>query len=216
MTLWTFLAFALDAIAIAAQAITGRYAGRRRPRQHPGGHRPDGPLGRCAAGSATGLLLAALAPVLGWLFTTDPAVRDLLLPVLLVAAVFQPVAGVVFVLDGVLIGAGDGRYLAWGGAVVLAVFAPLALGSRCGTPPTAPRRWSGCGSPSASGSWPGAPWCWYAAPEAPPGWSPAADLERSGPRLSARVGRRPPPVGSAYSAHTGEERRRLMNFQCRT
>ncbi|MGZ4504840.1 MAG: MATE family efflux transporter, partial [Nocardioidaceae bacterium] len=33
---------------------------------------------------------------------------------------------VVFVLDGVLIGAGDGRYLAWGGVVVLAVFAPLA------------------------------------------------------------------------------------------
>jgi Na+-driven multidrug efflux pump len=33
----------------------------------------------------------------------------------------------VFVLDGVLIGAGDGRYLAWGGVVVLAVFAPVAL-----------------------------------------------------------------------------------------
>jgi Na+-driven multidrug efflux pump len=32
----------------------------------------------------------------------------------------------VFVLDGVLIGAGDGRYLAWGGVVVLAVFVPLA------------------------------------------------------------------------------------------
>jgi Na+-driven multidrug efflux pump len=47
--------------------------------------------------------------------------------VLLVAAAFQPVAGVVFVLDGVLIGAGDGRYLAWGGVAVLAVFAPLAL-----------------------------------------------------------------------------------------
>ena len=43
------------------------------------------------------------------------------MPVLLVAAVAQPVAGVVFVLDGVLIGAGDGRYLAWGGIVVLAV-----------------------------------------------------------------------------------------------
>jgi Na+-driven multidrug efflux pump len=46
--------------------------------------------------------------------------------VLLVAAVFQPVAGVVFVLDGVLIGAGDGRYLAGAGLAVLAVFAPLA------------------------------------------------------------------------------------------
>ena len=49
--------------------------------------------------------------------TPDPAVADLLVPVLLVAAVLQPVAGVVFVLDGVLIGAGDGRYLAVAGLV---------------------------------------------------------------------------------------------------
>jgi Na+-driven multidrug efflux pump len=74
----------------------------------------------------TGLALAAAAPLLGPLFTDDPAVRDLLWRVLLTAAVFQPVAGVVFVLDGVLIGAGDGRYLAWGGLAVLLVFAPLA------------------------------------------------------------------------------------------
>jgi Na+-driven multidrug efflux pump len=79
------------------------------------------------SGVVTGLGLAATAGLLGPLFTNDPAVHDMLWPVLLVAAVFQPVAGVVFVLDGVLIGAGDGRYLAWGGVVVLAVFAPAAL-----------------------------------------------------------------------------------------
>ncbi len=125
-TLWTFLAFALDAIAIAAQAITGRYLGA-------------GDLGRTRtvtdrmtrwgllSGVVTGALLALCSPVLGALFTDDPAVRALLTSVLLVAAAFQPVAGVVFVLDGVLIGAGDGRYLAWGGLAVLAVFAPAAL-----------------------------------------------------------------------------------------
>jgi Na+-driven multidrug efflux pump len=47
--------------------------------------------------------------------------------VLLVVGLHQPVAGVVFVLDGVLIGAGDGRYLAWVGLLNLAVFAPIAL-----------------------------------------------------------------------------------------
>ncbi|MGZ4501346.1 MAG: MATE family efflux transporter [Nocardioidaceae bacterium] len=124
-TIWTFLAFALDAIAIAAQAITGRYLGAG-----------DVDLTRrvtdrmvrwgVLSGLVTGVALAAAAPLLGGLFTTDPAVRAALAPVLLVAACFQPVAGVVFVLDGVLIGAGDGRYLAWGGVVVLAVFAPLA------------------------------------------------------------------------------------------
>ena len=65
--------------------------------------------------------------MLGRAFTPDAAVLDLLVPVLLVAALGQPVAGVVFVLDGVLIGAGDGTYLAWAGVVVLAVYTPLAL-----------------------------------------------------------------------------------------
>ncbi len=44
-----------------------------------------------------------------------------------VSVVLQPVAGVVFVLDGVLIGAGDGRYLAWAGVVVLLVYAPAVF-----------------------------------------------------------------------------------------
>ena len=46
---------------------------------------------------------------------------------LVVAAVTMPMAGWVFVLDGVLIGAGDGRYLAWVGMLTLAVYAPAAL-----------------------------------------------------------------------------------------
>ncbi len=79
------------------------------------------------SGVVTGLLLAGVSTVIGSLFTSDPAVQDLLVPVLLVAALTQPVAGVVFVLDGVLIGAGDGRYLARAGLVTLVVYAPLAL-----------------------------------------------------------------------------------------
>ncbi|MEO5709043.1 MAG: MATE family efflux transporter [Nocardioidaceae bacterium] len=126
LTLWTFLAFALDAIAIAAQALTGRALGAGDVAGTRAVTRRMVRWG-LVSGVVTGLALAALSPVLGRLFTEDPAVRNLLVPVLLVAAVFQPVAGVVFVLDGVLIGAGDGRYLAWGGVVVLAVFAPLAL-----------------------------------------------------------------------------------------
>ncbi|RBL80209.1 MATE family efflux transporter, partial [Streptomyces cavourensis] len=59
--------------------------------------------------------------------TSDPAVKETLLPALLVVAVSQPIAGLVFVLDGVLMGAGDGRYLAWAMLVTLAVFAPVAL-----------------------------------------------------------------------------------------
>ena len=126
MTVWTFLAFALDAIAIAAQALTGRSLGAGALEETREVTRRMTRWG-LGAGVLTGALLALAAPLLGPLFTNDPQVRAFLWPVLLVAAVLQPVAGVVFVLDGVLIGAGDGRYLARGGLLVLAVFAPLAL-----------------------------------------------------------------------------------------
>lgn len=126
MTIWGFLAFVLDAIAIAAQALTGRYLGA-------GDRSGTRAITRrmvqwgLVSGVVTGLGLAALSPVLGHLFTNDPAVIDQLVPVLLVAALAQPIAGYVFVLDGVLIGAGDGAYLAWGGLAVLIAYAPVAL-----------------------------------------------------------------------------------------
>lgn len=126
LTLWGFLAFVLDAIAIAAQAITGRALGA-------GDVAGTRSLTRrmiqwgAVSGVVTGVLLAAVSPVLGHLFTGDAAVQDLLVPVLVVIALGQPIAGVVFVLDGVLIGAGDGPYLAQAGVVTLVVYAPVAL-----------------------------------------------------------------------------------------
>ena len=126
ITFWTLLAFALDAIAIAAQALTGRALGSgdvEATRQLTSRMIRWG----WASGIVAGLLLAASAPFVGALFTSDPAVRELLVPVLLVAAVGQPLAGVVYVLDGILIGAGDGAFLAWAGLVVLAAYTPAAL-----------------------------------------------------------------------------------------
>jgi putative MATE family efflux protein len=125
-TIWSFLAFALDAVAIAAQAITGRYLGagdRDATREVTRRMVRWGAVG----GVVTGVLLAAVSPLLGPLFSGDGRVHDLLVPVLVVAALGQPVAAVVFVLDGVLIGAGDGTYLAWAGVAVLAVYAPVVL-----------------------------------------------------------------------------------------
>ncbi|MCW2759915.1 MAG: family efflux transporter [Marmoricola sp.] len=126
LTIWTFLAFTLDAVAIAAQAITGRYLGAA---DVEGTREVTSRMERWGwlSGLVTGVLLAVLSPFLGRGFTSDPAVLDLLVPVLLVAALAQPLAGIVFVLDGVLIGAGDGVYLAWAQLVTLALFAPVAL-----------------------------------------------------------------------------------------
>ena len=58
-------------------------------------------------------MLLATSPLLPHVFTEDPAVLGLASFLLIHVAVSQPVAGVVFALDGVLIGAGDLRYLAW-------------------------------------------------------------------------------------------------------
>lgn len=125
LTIWTFLAFTLDAVAIAAQAITGRYLGAA---DLEGTRAVTSRMERWGwlSGVVTGLALAALSPLLGRLFTSDQAVLDLLVPVLLVAALAQPLAGIVFVLDGVLIGAGDGVYLAWAQLVTLLLFGPAA------------------------------------------------------------------------------------------
>jgi Na+-driven multidrug efflux pump len=79
-------------------------------------------------GVALGVLLVLARPLVVPLFTSDADVQQLLGTVLLVIALHQPVSGLVFVLDGVLIGAGDGRYLAVAGLVTLGVFAPLAFG----------------------------------------------------------------------------------------
>lgn len=80
-----------------------------------------------ASGVVLGALVVVTRPLFVPLFTGDQAVRDVLLPALLVVAVAQPICGIVFVLDGVLMGAGDGRYLAWAMVVTLAVFTPVAL-----------------------------------------------------------------------------------------
>ncbi|GAA3410344.1 MATE family efflux transporter [Streptosporangium vulgare] len=100
-----------------------RRAGDHRPRagrRRRGGSR--GATGRMVvwgigSGVLLGLLIVLARPFVPALFDAGPVVAAELLDLLWVVAVLQPVAGVVFVLDGVLIGAGDRRYLAWAGGV---------------------------------------------------------------------------------------------------
>lgn len=125
--IWSLLALGLDAIAIAGQALVGRYLGAS-----------DGPGARTVArrmielgvlaGIGTGLAVVILRPWLPVLFTPDHAVRALTSEVLWVVAALQPLAAVVFVLDGILIGAGDARYLAAAMLVATLVYAVLLGG----------------------------------------------------------------------------------------
>ena len=125
-TIWTFQAFALDALAIAAQALTGKGLGAG-----------DRAAVRAATTTMTrwglwggvvlGGLLVLASGVLPPLFTADAAVQAALSWALIVVGVGGPLSGLVFVVDGVLIGAGDGRWLASAMLGTLALYLPLAL-----------------------------------------------------------------------------------------
>jgi putative MATE family efflux protein len=109
--LWIFLALVLDAVAIAGQIIVGQELGAARP-----GAAFDASVRMIwlsiAVGAAFTIVLLALGGVIPQAFTSDSAVLAqcaLLWPIF---ALMQPLNGIVFALDGILIGASDGRYLA--------------------------------------------------------------------------------------------------------
>ena len=123
--IWSFLAYVLDALAIAGQAIVGRSLGAEQADDARSASRRMIEIG-VVVGAALGLVVLALRTVLPHVFTDDAAVIDLAAFTLVWVAALQPVNAVAFVLDGVLIGAGDMRFLAWAMAGASAVFVPAA------------------------------------------------------------------------------------------
>jgi putative MATE family efflux protein len=125
-SLFAVVWLALDALAIAGQAMIGHELGAGRTEEAHAVLRRLLELA-VAAGVLLGIVVAALSPLLGHLFTTDPAVLAAVPAAVLVMAVSLPLGAVVFALDGVLIGAGDGRYLALAGVANLVVAVPLLV-----------------------------------------------------------------------------------------
>lgn len=123
--MWGLTAFALDALAIAAQALVGHGLGGRDVAAVRRITKRSLQWGTGAA-AVMGLVIAGLGWLITPLFSADPQVQRAAAISLVVTGVLLPVAGWVFVLDGVLIGAGDGRYLAWAGVITLLTYLPLA------------------------------------------------------------------------------------------
>ena len=118
--LWILLALVLDSVAIAGQIIVGRELGAGRSEEAYGASERMIWLS-VALGGAFAVVVLALGGVLPRAFTGDASVLDeaaLLWPFF---ALMQPLNGAVFALDGILIGAGDGPFLA--GSMVAAFLA---------------------------------------------------------------------------------------------
>ena len=110
LQLWSFLALVLDSLAIAAQSLVGAALGA-----------DDAPRARGLAwqvtgyglifGIALGVVFASLSGVFPHAFTSDTSVLGEIPHAWWFFVALQPIAGVVFALDGVLLGAGDAAFL---------------------------------------------------------------------------------------------------------
>jgi putative MATE family efflux protein len=125
--LFVFLALVLDAIAIAGQVIVGRTLGAG---DAAAAHAAARRMIEWAvlAGAAFGLVMLALIDVIPRAFTSDPDVIDRTHEIWPLFALMQPANGAVFALDGILIGAGDTRFLMYGMlAASFGFYVPVAL-----------------------------------------------------------------------------------------
>jgi Na+-driven multidrug efflux pump len=124
--LWVFLALVLDALAIAAQVMVGRALGASDAgRARAAALRVIG--WSVAVGTLFGAVLGPLGGVVPALFTSDPTVQQRAAEIWWIFAATMPANGAVFALDGILIGAGDTRFLMWGMLAASAVYVPVAL-----------------------------------------------------------------------------------------
>jgi putative MATE family efflux protein len=121
----TFLALVVDSLAIAGQALVGTALGAGDVDQARAVGRRLVELG-LLAGAGLCLLVVATSAAVPLAFTADGAVRHRATVALVVVGVLQLPAAVVFVLDGVLLGASDDAFQGWSNAAALAVYLPFA------------------------------------------------------------------------------------------
>lgn len=124
--LFLLLALVLDAVAIAGQVIVGRMLGAGDAAAAWGAAVRMVGWSLAVGVLFTGLLFA-LQPVLPGLFTGDDDVVGQAGRLWPLFALLMPVGGIVFALDGILIGAGDTRFIAGAMVVSFLAFLPVAL-----------------------------------------------------------------------------------------
>ena len=123
--LFIFLALILDSVAIAGQVIVGRTLGAGEPDEaYDAAVRMIG--WSVVVGAVFALVLFPLSHALPRAFTDDPAVLAQAAKLWPMFVLMQPLAGAVFALDGILIGASDTSYLMWSMLAASALFIVIA------------------------------------------------------------------------------------------
>ncbi|MFM7509711.1 MAG: MATE family efflux transporter [Actinomycetota bacterium] len=124
---WTTMAYLLDALEAAAQSLVGRALGAadRGAARLTGNRVLQWSVG---GGVLLGVVTVVFAAPISDLFTNDVAVGGLVVTSLWWVGATQPISGAAFALDGILVGAGDQRFLAGAmvGSLVVLVVAGLA------------------------------------------------------------------------------------------
>ena len=125
MGVFNLFLYALDSLAIAAQALLGKELGERDLNVES-----ERRLLRMSLiyGVITGLICPLIGFFGSWIFTQDAQVAFLFTIATVIIALGQPIAAYVFALDGILMGAQDVKYLAIGCFIMLVMYVPVMLG----------------------------------------------------------------------------------------
>lgn len=111
MQIFLLLSFTQDSVAIAAQALIGRYLGQKRPDDAKSVGRRLMSWGM-VVGAALGLTILVLRDPIASIFSDDAEVVTAAGGLITWIALIQPISAAAFTLDGILIGASDTRFLA--------------------------------------------------------------------------------------------------------
>ncbi len=110
LQLWNFLALVLDSLAIAAQSLVGAALGAGQL-LHAKSVAWRVTLFSTLASAVLAGVFAVGASVLPQVFTSDRSVLDAIVVPWWFMVAQLPIAGIVFALDGVLLGAGDAKFM---------------------------------------------------------------------------------------------------------
>lgn len=141
---WNFVLNALDSVAIAGQTMVGAALGAKDVTDTRHLTRASMRAG-LIAGAVGGIIFAMLGFAIPQAFSANPSVQQLITMGMVITGIALPLQGWMWAADGILIGAGDFRYLAWTCTLVSAAYIGVLGSLVIGIAPHIPSKLISCG-----------------------------------------------------------------------